>query len=66
MYQDLKKLNEEGVPEEFWKAFVTTICMTSMVADESFVYKLLKSEINLSDIFVPFVTDSDGVMLVKE
>jgi len=37
-----------------------------MVADESFVYKLLKSEINLSDIFVPFVTDSDGVMLVKE
>ena len=42
MYIDLKKLNEEGVPEEFWKAFVTTICMTSMVADESFVYKLLK------------------------
>lgn len=40
--------------------------MTSVLSDGCFVSKLLKLEINLSEMYVPFVIDSDGVMLVKE
>jgi hypothetical protein len=65
MYHELFKQNN-NVPDELWKTFLCTLVAASIFSEESFIQKLLSLQINLSEIYVPFCIDSDGIVQVKE
>jgi hypothetical protein len=40
--------------------------MTTFLKGNSFIKKLYNQEINISEIYVPFVVDSDEILDIKE
>ena len=61
IYIKILNRNEE-MPKNLKKVFIINLVMTTFLTDKSFVKRILDQKLDVQDVYLPFLVDSDAIL----
>ncbi|KAL4464488.1 hypothetical protein ABPG72_003898 [Tetrahymena utriculariae] len=72
LIQEIYKLNldllqnNKNIQQELQKVFIINLVMTTFLNEDSFISKMYKGKIDIENIFIPFMVDSDAILAIQD